>query len=178
MSDVNVLKNIEENDSDSKNFQERIIKLNRVAKVVKGGRRFSFSALVVVGDMNGSIGLGFGKANEVSDAISKASQNAKKNIVKVYLSKNKTVPHEFIGKFKTSQVVLRPATAGTGVIAGGAVRMIMEVAGVSDVLTKILGSKNQINVAKATVQGLTSLKNIKDVAKVRGKKLNDFFLNK
>lgn len=157
------------------NLSDKVIKLSRVAKVVKGGRRFSFSALVAVGDKAGKVGLGFGKANEVSDAIAKATNNAKKNMITVYLTKKKTIPHEVIGKYKTSKVIMRPATPGTGVIAGGAVRAIMEVVGVTDVLAKILGSKNQLNVAKATLDALTKLRNIKVVAKLRGKNITDLF---
>jgi small subunit ribosomal protein S5 len=156
-------------------FTEKVVKLSRVAKVVKGGRRFSFSALVAVGDQNGRVGLGFGKANEVSDAISKANQDARKNLKKIYLTNKKNIPHDIIGKFKGSNVVIRPATPGTGVIAGGAVRMIMEAVGVHDVLTKVIGSKNQLNVAKATLNGLLSLRNIKDVAMTRGKRMIDLF---
>lgn len=156
-------------------YIEKIIKLSRVAKVVKGGRRFSFSALVAVGDQSGKVGLGFGKANEVSDAISKANQDARKNFKKIYLTNKKSIPHDIIGRFKGSNVVIRPATPGTGVIAGGAVRMIMEAVGVHDVLTKIIGSKNQLNVAKATLNGLLSLRNIKEVAMTRGKRMIDLF---
>lgn len=157
------------------NISDKVIKLSRVAKVVKGGRRFSFSALVAVGDKSGKVGLGFGKANEVADAISKATNNAKKNMVSIYLTKKKTIPHEVIGVYKTSKVIMRPATPGTGVIAGGAVRSIMEVVGVTDVLAKILGSKNQLNVAKATLDALMKLRNIKTVAKARGKNIIDLF---
>jgi len=156
-------------------FKEKIIKLSRVAKVVKGGRRFSFSALVAIGDGNGKVGIGFGKANEVADAISKANQNAKKNILSVYLNKKRTVAHEIIGKYKTSRVVIRPASPGTGVIAGGAVRSIMECAGVHDVLTKVLGSKNQLNVAKAALDGLLRIRNVRLVAKKRGKRMVELF---
>ena len=159
----------------SPDYTEKLIKLSRVAKVVKGGRRFSFSALIAVGDQNGKLGIGFGKANEVADAITKANQNARKNFVNVYLTKRKTIPHEIVGKYKGSKVVMRPASAGTGVIAGGAVRSIMEVAGVKDILTKILGSKNQLNVAKAALNGLLMLRNIKEVANRRGKKMVDLF---
>jgi len=159
----------------SNEFSEKLIKLNRVAKVVKGGRRFSFSALVTVGNSDGKISIGFGKANEVTDAISKASDNAKKNMFEINLTKKKTIPHETIGEFKGCKVVMRPASPGTGVIAGGAVRSIMEAAGVKDVLTKIIGSKNQLNVAKAALNGLVSLKNVKDVASRRGKKMIDLF---
>ncbi len=168
------LKEINEQD-EVKNYVEKLVKISRVAKVVKGGRRFSFSALVAVGDSNGMVGLGFGKANEVSDAISKATQYATKNMEKIKLTKKKTIPHEIIGRFKSSKVVIRPAAPGTGVIAGGAVRAIMEVAGVKDCLTKILGSKNQLNVAKAALNGLSSLKDIKEVATRRGKKMLDLF---
>ncbi len=156
-------------------LEETIIKTRRVAKVVKGGRRFSFSVLVAVGDKDGRIGIGFGKANEVSDAISKASQNAKKNMKTIYLTKKKTVPHEIVGEFKGSKVIIRPAAPGTGVIAGGAVRSIMDAVGITDVLAKVLGSKNQVNVTKATINGLESLRNIKEIANRRGKKMNDLF---
>lgn len=175
------MSNLEERtDSESKEFVkdnliEKVIKLSRVAKVVKGGRRFSFSALVAVGDGNGSVGLGFGKANEVADAIGKATQGARKNLVKISLTKRMTIPYETIGQFKSSRVVMRPASPGTGVIAGGAVRAIMEAAGIKDVLTKILGSKNQMNVAKAAYGALVEIKNIKDIAKKRGKKMIDLF---
>jgi len=157
------------------NFSEKMIKLNRVAKVVKGGRRFSFSALVAVGDKNGRVGIGFGKANEVADAITKAGNDAKKNINKVFITKKKTIPHEIIGEYKSSRVIMRPAAPGTGVIAGGAVRALMEVCGISDVLAKVVGSKNQLNVTKAALDALVSLRNIKDVAKRRGKKMTDLF---
>ena len=163
------------NEEYQENYKEKLIKLNRVAKVVKGGRRFSFSALVAVGDMTGRVGIGFGKANEVADSIAKANQNARKEIIKINLTRKKTIPHEMIGIFKGSKVVMRPAAPGTGVIAGGAVRLIMEVAGVHDVLTKILGSKNQLNVSKAAFNGLKNLRNIKDVAEKRGKKMAELF---
>lgn len=171
MSDKEVFKSNE----DEVNYQERVIQLNRVAKVVKGGRRFSFSALVTVGDQSGNVGVGFGKANEVTDAISKASQNAKKNIKKIFLTRKKTVPHEVIGRYKGSKVIIRPATPGTGIIAGGAVRSIMDVSGVHDVLAKVVGSKNKLNVTKATMDGLEALRNIKNVADRRGKKMTDLF---
>ena len=167
--------NIPAEESVEDSFVEKVVKLSRVAKVVKGGRRFSFSALVAVGDKNSKVGLGFGKANEVADSISKANQQAKKDMKKVYLTKRRTIPHETIGKFKSSTVIMRPATPGTGVIAGGAVRMIMEAVGVHDVLTKVIGSKNQLNVAKATLNGLLSLRNIKNVASFRGKKMLELF---
>ena len=156
-------------------YVEKIIKLSRVAKVVKGGRRFSFSALVAVGDKNGRLGIGFGKANEVTDAIAKASSDAKKNITKIILTKKKTIPHEITYEFKGSKVIMRPAAPGTGVIAGGAVRALMEACGVHDILAKVIGSKNQANVCKASMNALLSLKNIKDIAKKRGKKMTDLF---
>lgn len=156
-------------------MNEKVIKLSRVAKVVKGGRRFSFAALVVVGDKAGQVGIGFGKANEVADAISKAGQNAKKKMFKIILTKKKTIPHEVIGRYKSSKVIMRPAAPGTGVIAGGAVRSLMDVVGVNDILAKVLGSKNQLNVTKAALNGLLSLKNIKDVANRRGKKMSELF---
>lgn len=166
---------IETTEEVESNLSDKLIKLSRVAKVVKGGRRFSFSALVIVGDKAGKVGLGFGKANEVSDAIAKATNNAKKNMVFIYITKKKTIPHEIIGKYKTSRVIMRPANPGTGIIAGGAVRSIMEVVGITDVLAKILGSKNQLNVAKATLDALLKLRNIKLVAKARGKRMTDLF---
>jgi small subunit ribosomal protein S5 len=163
------------NEEVTESYSEKLIKLSRVAKVVKGGRRFSFSALVTVGDMNGRVGIGFGKANEVADAIMKANQYAKKNMININLTKKKTIPHEIIGRYKGSKVVMKPAAPGTGVIAGGAVRSIMESVGVHDILTKIIGSKNQLNVAKAAFEGLKSLMNIKDIAEKRGKKMVELF---
>lgn len=176
MSEIERVKVTEEvHEESTENYIEKIIKLSRVAKVVKGGRRFSFSALVAVGDKNGKIGVGFGKANEVSDAIAKASSDAKKNIKRIYLTKKKTIPHEIISIFKGSKVIMRPAAPGTGVIAGGAVRALMEACGVTDILAKVIGSKNQTNVCKASMNALLSLKNIKDIAKKRGKKMTDLF---
>lgn len=157
------------------NYKETIVNLSRVAKVVKGGRRFSFSALVAVGDEKGNIGLGFGKANEVSDAISKASTDAKKNMVAVKLTKNATLPHEIIGRYKSSYVIMKPAVPGTGVIAGGAVRAIMDVVGVHNVLAKVVGSKNKINVSKATLDGLNRLTTVKEVAKRRSKSMQEIY---
>ncbi|HBD92817.1 MAG: 30S ribosomal protein S5 [Spirochaetes bacterium GWF1_31_7] len=161
-------------DSETK-YKESIVNLSRVAKVVKGGRRFSFSALVAVGDGGGNIGLGFGKANEVSDAISKASSDAKKNMKSIKLTKNSTLPHEIIGKYKSSHVIMKPAVPGTGVIAGGAVRAIMDAVGVHNVLAKVVGSKNKINVSKATLDGLSKLSTVKDVAKRRNKSMQEIF---
>lgn len=153
---------------------EKLIKLNRVAKVVKGGRRFSFSALTVVGDQNGSVGFGFGKANDVSEAIRKSVDKAKKSMVKVPV-KGSTLPHEIIGDFKSASVLLRPAAPGTGIIAGGPVRAVMEACGVNDIMCKSLGSKNSMNILKATFSGLSGIMDAKQIAKNRGKKLNEMW---
>jgi small subunit ribosomal protein S5 len=155
-------------------FMEKLVKLNRVAKVVKGGRRFSFSALVVVGDRAGRVGYGFGKANDVSDAIRKSIEKAKKSLVRVPIKKS-TLPHQVIGKFKSASVILKPAAPGTGVIAGGPVRAVMEAAGVRDVLSKSIGSSNAINTVKAVFQGLDSLMEAREVTVNRGKALKDFW---
>jgi small subunit ribosomal protein S5 len=150
---------------------EKIVYLNRVAKVVKGGRRFSFSALVVVGDGEGSVGYGLGKANEVPEAIRKASDQAKKTMEKVALLDG-TLPYEVLGRFGSSRVMLKPASEGTGIIAGGPVRAVMEAVGVNDILTKAIGTNNPHNVLRATVQGLLSLRSAEEVSKLRGKELS------
>ena len=155
-------------------FVEKLIKLNRVAKVVKGGRRFSFSALVVVGDGQGTVGYGFGKANDVAEAIRKSIEKAKKHLIKVPVKKN-TIPHRVIGKFKSAEVLLKPAAPGTGIIAGGPVRAVMEVSGINDILSKSLGSKNTMNILKAAFNGLESLLDAKEVARERGKTLKELW---
>jgi small subunit ribosomal protein S5 len=151
---------------------EKVVFINRCAKVVKGGRRFSFSALIVAGDHDGSVGVGFGKANEVSEAIRKASEAARKSMEKVSLHEN-TIPHETIGEFGGGRVLLRPASPGTGVIAGGGVRAVVEAAGIKDVLAKSLGSSNHANVVKATVEALRALRRRDEILKVRGIRGND-----
>ncbi len=157
-----------------KEFVEKLIKLNRVAKVVKGGRRFSFSALMVVGDRNGRVGWGFGKANDVAEAIRKSIEKAKKNLINVPV-KNLTVPHGIIGNFKSASVMLKPASPGTGVIAGGPVRAIMEACGIHDILSKSLGSKNTVNIVKATFDGFENILDAKEIAKNRGKSLDEMW---
>lgn len=155
-------------DASKLDLQEKVVHIGRVSKTVKGGRIYKFAALVVVGDGNGTIGFGIGKAGEVPDAIRKGIEDAKKNMVKVSL-KGTTIPHEIIGKFGAGEVLMKPAPQGTGVIAGGAVRAVLEVAGISDIRTKCLRSNNPCNVVTANFEGLKALRTVEEVAAVRGK---------
>ena len=157
-------------------LKEKMVHIARVAKVVKGGRRFSFSAVTVVGDGKGHVGIGLGKANEVTDSIRKSVEDAKKNIIEVPIMKG-TIPHEIIGKFGAAKVLLKPASPGTGLIAGSKVRAVLESAGLQDVLTKLLGSSNSHNVVKATMKALVSLNDAKSVADRRGITLSELFAN-
>jgi small subunit ribosomal protein S5 len=157
-----------------KEFVEKLVKLNRTAKVVKGGRRFSFSALTVIGDRKGNVGYGFGKANDVSEAIRKSVEKAKRSLVPLPV-KNGTIPHEIQGIFKASRVLLKPACSGTGIIAGGPVRAIMEAGGVTDVLSKSIGASSQYNVVKATFNCISKMMDAKIIAKNRGKSLKELW---
>jgi small subunit ribosomal protein S5 len=157
-------------DKEPKETTEKVVFINRCAKVVKGGRRFSFSALIVSGNHKGRVGIGFGKANEVSEAIRKATESAKKHMLNIAVHEN-TIPHEVIGEFGGGRVLLRPASPGTGIIAGGAVRAVIEAVGIRDILAKSLGSSNPSNVSKATLEALTALRPKEAIFKIRGKEI-------
>ena len=159
-------------DAEKLDLTEKVITINRVAKVVKGGRTFRFSAVVVVGDENGHVGVGNGKAAEVPDAIKKAIEDAKKNLVTVPIV-GTTIPHEYVGQFGSANVLLKPAAEGTGIIAGGSVRPVIELAGYKDIRTKVIGTNNPRNVVYATLNGLTNMRTVEQVAEKRGKKVSD-----
>lgn len=162
-----------EREPQNKEYEEQVISVNRVTKVTKGGRQFRFAATVVVGDRKGKVGLGTGKANEVPDAVKKAIQSATKNIIRIPVVDNRTIPHEAIGVSGAARVLIKPAVAGKGVIAGGPVRAVLELAGIQDVISKSLGSSTKINMARATVNALKIQKTVEDIARLRGKSVEE-----
>mgnify|MGYP000487926846 CR=1 FL=1 len=163
---------IKDREAKASEYKESLLRISRVSKTVKGGRRISFSVLAAVGDKQGKVGIGLGKANGVPDAIKKAIATAKKNMIHVSL-KGGTIPHEQIGKFNATSVLLKPATEGTGVIAGSATRELLELVGITDVLTKIRGSRNKDNIARATLDGLSKIRSIEEIARLRGKTIDE-----
>ncbi len=165
-------KNISREEKKDKEFEERVIHISRVSKTVKGGKNMRFAALVVIGDRKGRVGKGIGKSTEVPDAIRKGIEEAKKNIVEVSIV-NGTIPHETLGEFAAAQIVMKPAANGTGVIAGGPVRSVCELAGITDIRTKSIGSNNPNNMVNATIEGLKSLKSAEEVARLRGKSVDE-----
>ena len=165
-------KNISREEKKDKEFEERVIHISRVSKTVKGGKNMRFAALVVIGDRNGRVGKGIGKSTEVPDAIRKGIEEAKKNIVDVSIV-NGTIPHETLGEFAAAQIVMKPAAGGTGIIAGGPVRSVCELAGITDIRTKSIGSNNPNNMVNATIEGLKSLKSAEEVARLRGKSVDE-----
>jgi small subunit ribosomal protein S5 len=164
---------VERINAETLDIKEKIVKISRVAKVVKGGRNFRFSVVVVVGDKNGHVGVGTGKATEIPEAVRKGVEDAKKQLIKVPVVKNDTIPHEILGEFGSGKVLMKPAREGTGVIAGGPVRAVLELAGIRNIRTKTIGSNNAKNVVNAVMQGLLSLKTAEDYAKLRGKTVED-----
>ena len=162
-------------DNENKEFSERLVTINRVAKVVKGGRRFGFAAIMIVGDNKGRVGYGTGKAKEVPEAVRKATENAKTKMVRVHLKDNRTLHHDVVGRFGAGKVILRSASPGTGIIAGAAVRAVVEQVGIQNILTKRFGSNNQMNVTKATIKALTELQDAFSIASKRGITVKEVF---
>ena len=165
-------------ENDKNDFSEHLVTINRVAKVVKGGRRFGFAAIMIVGDNKGRVGIGTGKAKEVPEAVRKATENAKSKMVRVHLKENRTIHHDTVGRFGAGKVILRTASPGTGIIAGGAIRSVCEVLGLQDVVAKSLGSANPHNVLKACVNGLKSQNSPKTLSAIRGKKISEIVLKR